>query len=163
MREYPVRRQVAAGAGRRTVSLTVLLLAAAVSVGPNLTTARAQPPGPELFAKEPQTPLELWGAVDYLIKPVSPARLATAIARVKERMKVLPARLDELLKALAEPTRQARQYLRWISVAQGRTVRLITIEDLVELPAMTDPVSRCQTSSSLGVGRVIWSKPTPPR
>jgi len=28
----------------------------------------AQPPGPELFAKEPQTPLELWGAVDYLIR-----------------------------------------------------------------------------------------------
>jgi len=29
---------------------------------------KAQPPGPELFAKEPQTPLELWGAVDYLIR-----------------------------------------------------------------------------------------------
>ncbi len=70
------------------------------------------------------------GAVDYLIKPVSRARLATAIARVKERMKVLPAKLDELLKALAESTRQARQYLRWISVAEGRTVRLITIEEI---------------------------------
>jgi len=48
--------------------LTVILLAVAVSVGPNLTTAKAQPPGPELFAKEPQTPLELWSAVDYLIR-----------------------------------------------------------------------------------------------
>ena len=29
---------------------------------------RAQVPGNELFAKEPQTPLELWDAVDYLLR-----------------------------------------------------------------------------------------------
>jgi HEAT repeat protein len=46
----------------------VLLLALAASVGPNVPTVKAQPPGPELFAKEPQTPSELWGAVDYLIR-----------------------------------------------------------------------------------------------
>jgi HEAT repeat protein len=28
----------------------------------------AQIPGPELFAKEPQTPLELWDAIDYLVR-----------------------------------------------------------------------------------------------
>ncbi len=68
MCEYPVRPRVAAGTGRLAVNLTVLLLAMAVSVGAGLTTAKAQPPGPELFAKEPQTPLELWDAVDYLIR-----------------------------------------------------------------------------------------------
>lgn len=30
--------------------------------------AAAQPPGPELFAKEPNTPIELWDAVDYLLR-----------------------------------------------------------------------------------------------
>jgi HEAT repeat protein len=30
--------------------------------------ALAQPPGPELFAKEPRTPLELWEAIDYLVR-----------------------------------------------------------------------------------------------
>jgi HEAT repeats len=30
--------------------------------------ARAQVPGPELFAKEPRTPLELWEAADYLVR-----------------------------------------------------------------------------------------------
>lgn len=30
--------------------------------------ARAQAPGPELFAKPPETPLELWEAVDYLVR-----------------------------------------------------------------------------------------------
>ena len=28
----------------------------------------AQAPGPELFAKEPRTPLELWDAIDYLLR-----------------------------------------------------------------------------------------------
>ena len=28
----------------------------------------AQVPGPELFAKEPRTPLELWDAIDYLLR-----------------------------------------------------------------------------------------------
>ncbi|HZW30278.1 MAG TPA: hypothetical protein VFF52_06180 [Isosphaeraceae bacterium] len=31
-------------------------------------TVRAQAPGPELFAREPRTPLELWEAADYLIR-----------------------------------------------------------------------------------------------
>ena len=30
--------------------------------------AKAQVPGPELFAKDPRTPLELWEAVDYLVR-----------------------------------------------------------------------------------------------
>ena len=32
------------------------------------SSGKAQAPGPELFAKEPQTPLELWDAADYLIR-----------------------------------------------------------------------------------------------
>jgi HEAT repeat protein len=44
-----------------------VILSAAVT-GTFTAHAIAQPPGPELFAKEPQTPLELWGAVDYLIR-----------------------------------------------------------------------------------------------
>jgi HEAT repeat protein len=32
------------------------------------TTAFAQVPGPELFAKEPRTPMELWDAIDYLLR-----------------------------------------------------------------------------------------------
>ena len=36
-----------------------------VGLGP---AAQAQVPGPELFAKEPRTPLELWEAADYLVR-----------------------------------------------------------------------------------------------
>ena len=70
------------------------------------------------------------GAVDYVMKPFSTARLATAISRVQERMKGAPANLELLLRTLAEQNRPARQFLRWISVTQGRTVRLITTDEI---------------------------------
>lgn len=69
-------------------------------------------------------------AVDYVMKPFAPARLATTVARVQERMSGTPANLDGLLNALVEQIRNARRFLRWISVAQGRTVRLITIDEI---------------------------------
>jgi HEAT repeat protein len=43
----------------------VAALLYATTAGP---AARAQVPGPELFAKDPKTPIELWEAVDYLIR-----------------------------------------------------------------------------------------------
>ena len=38
------------------------------------------------------------GAVDYVLKPLSVARLATAVARLKKRIGSAPARLDGLLE-----------------------------------------------------------------
>ena len=70
------------------------------------------------------------GAVDYVMKPFAPARLATTITRVQERMNGTPANLEGLLCALLDQPRNARQFLRWISVAQGRTVRLITVDEI---------------------------------
>jgi len=53
-------------AGLAALTLTFVLV---VPVVPGLRpSALAQVPGPELFAKDPQTPLELWDAVDYLLR-----------------------------------------------------------------------------------------------
>jgi DNA-binding LytR/AlgR family response regulator len=70
------------------------------------------------------------GAVDYVMKPFEPARLEAAVARVRERMASVPAKLDDLLAALAERTAPERRFLRWITVAQGRSVRLIPVADI---------------------------------
>ena len=75
------------------------------------------------------------GAVDYVMKPFAPARLAIAIARVRERLSSAPANLEGLLKTLAARGPTARQFLRWISVAQGRTVKLITTEQVAYFQA----------------------------
>jgi len=70
------------------------------------------------------------GVVDYVMKPLSTTRLATAIGRVRDRIKDAPANLEWLLKSLAEQSRRSGQFLRWISVGEGKTVRLITIDEI---------------------------------
>ena len=47
------------------VALTLTMITFAPRPG---SIVWAQAPGPELFAKEPRTPLELWDAVDYLLR-----------------------------------------------------------------------------------------------
>ena len=70
------------------------------------------------------------GAVDYVMKPLSGARIATAVQRVKERLKMTPANLDGLLDNLANPPPRSGQYLRWINASRGEDVQLITIEEV---------------------------------
>lgn len=70
------------------------------------------------------------GAVDYVMKPFSPARLATAVARLKEKMASAPPNLDNLLTALTSARGNGRDYLRWITASQGNELRLITVEEI---------------------------------
>jgi len=68
------------------------------------------------------------GAIDYLLKPLSTSRLATAVARLKQRIGSTPARLDGLIDRLTEP--REGEYLRWITASHGREVQLITIAEV---------------------------------
>ncbi len=67
------------------------------------------------------------GAADYLLKPVQAARLATTVARLKERIGGAVPRLEGLLRELGAGR---RGFLRWINASQGQTVRVITVEDV---------------------------------
>jgi DNA-binding LytR/AlgR family response regulator len=70
------------------------------------------------------------GAVDYVMKPLSGARIATAVQRVKQRMLGAPANLKGLLDDLADPPQRSGQYLRWINASRGDDVQLVTIEEV---------------------------------
>lgn len=70
------------------------------------------------------------GAVDYVLKPVSIPRLATAVARVKERLGRAPADLSALLRELATQRGDGRTYLRWVNASVGQSIRLITVEEI---------------------------------
>jgi DNA-binding LytR/AlgR family response regulator len=70
------------------------------------------------------------GAVDYVMKPLTAARLATACVRLKERLSITPADLRSVLDALAKRTSQANLYLRWINASLGTDVKLITVEEV---------------------------------
>jgi DNA-binding LytR/AlgR family response regulator len=70
------------------------------------------------------------GAVDYVMKPFSAARLATTVARLKARVASAPANLDGILSALAARLESSKEYLRWITASQGQNLRLITVDEI---------------------------------
>jgi len=67
------------------------------------------------------------GAADYLLKPVTAARLATTVTRLKERIGRPAPAIEGLLRELGGGS---RGFLRWINASQGQTVRVITVEDV---------------------------------
>ena len=69
------------------------------------------------------------GAVDYVMKPFNPARMVTTVSRVRERLQGAPANLQRLFNTLSERVPE-RRFLRWIAVGEGRTVRLITVDEI---------------------------------
>ncbi len=69
------------------------------------------------------------GAVDYLLKPLSVTRLATALRRVRQALAAPPPdyrRLLQQIGALGAP----KQTLRWINASHGETVRLVTVDEV---------------------------------
>lgn len=77
------------------------------------------------------------GAVDYVMKPVTAARLSVACNRVRERLVTKPANLDALVAKLADAVVNRRVYLRWINVESGPNVRLVTVEEICYFHADT--------------------------
>ena len=75
------------------------------------------------------------GAVDYVMKPFSDARIAGTVKRLKDRLAAPPADLDGLLKTLATSLAQRKEYLRWITASQGNELRLITVEEVLYIQA----------------------------
>jgi DNA-binding LytR/AlgR family response regulator len=71
------------------------------------------------------------GAVDYLLKPLEPARVARAVQRVKQRLGQQPANMSGLVDRIrAQADAVSEGPLRWITVQIGRELRLITVEDI---------------------------------
>ena len=72
------------------------------------------------------------GAVDYLLKPVQPQRLAKAVERVRARLQGAPADLAALLGKLhAAMPAPAQEKLKWIKATVGRQIKLIDVDDVL--------------------------------
>ena len=91
------------------------------------------------------------GVLDYLVKPVEPARLADTVSRLKERLHAAQplrdteALLQELAAQLQQGLLRAQQHqgdaaaagqqgvgppLRWIRATVGQTLRLIAVDEI---------------------------------
>lgn len=74
------------------------------------------------------------GALDYLVKPVEPERLADTVARLRERLRTArpPTDTDALIAELAARLHRgaAPAGLRWLRASVGATVRVIGVDEI---------------------------------
>jgi DNA-binding LytR/AlgR family response regulator len=72
------------------------------------------------------------GALDYLVKPVEPERLAETVARIEERLRAAQPAVDtdELLQKIAAQLKGSAspEPLRWFRASVGQTTRLIAVD-----------------------------------
>jgi DNA-binding LytR/AlgR family response regulator len=72
------------------------------------------------------------GAVDYLLKPIQPDRLAKAVARIREKLSSRPADLGDILRHLKSALPEVRhEKLKWLKASVGRQVRLIDVDEVL--------------------------------
>jgi DNA-binding LytR/AlgR family response regulator len=94
------------------------------------------------------------GAVDYVMKPFSAARLMTTVGRLKQKVKNAPANLDGLLKSLTQAA-APREHLRWITVSQGDELQLITVDEISYFMSDGGDARAITAASEALVGRTI--------
>lgn len=71
------------------------------------------------------------GAIDYVLKPPTAARLVTTVQRLKARLQQPPADLRRALKDFGHSVPAVPHYLQWINASRGAAVRLITVEEVL--------------------------------
>jgi len=88
------------------------------------------------------------GAVDYLLKPVQPERVALTCQRLRERLQQKPDPMNDLLEQLSQRLGDGglkpREYMRWVQASVGPTIRMIPTVDILFFRA-EDKYTRVQT------------------
>ena len=69
------------------------------------------------------------GAVDYVLKPVTPERIAKVTARLRQRLAMPPLDVTALLSRLA--LRDDAAPLKWIRASLGNAMKLIATDDVL--------------------------------
>jgi DNA-binding LytR/AlgR family response regulator len=70
------------------------------------------------------------GAIDYVLKPPMPERIAKVVERLKARLALAPLDLTAILARLATRDQGAGP-LRWIRASLGASMRMIAVDDVL--------------------------------
>jgi DNA-binding LytR/AlgR family response regulator len=88
------------------------------------------------------------GAIDYILKPVEPERVALTCKRLRERLQQKPDSVDHLLDQLSQRLGseglKAREYMRWVQASVGANIRMIPTSEILFFRA-EDKYTRVQT------------------
>jgi DNA-binding LytR/AlgR family response regulator len=89
------------------------------------------------------------GAVDYLLKPADPERLALTCQRLRSRLEQAPDPMNDLLAQLSQRlgagTGKQNEYLRWVQASVGANIRMIPTGEILFFRA-EDKYTRVQTA-----------------
>jgi len=90
------------------------------------------------------------GAVDYLLKPAEPERVALTCQRLRERLKQAPDPMNDLLAQLSQRLGTSGlkplEYMRWVQASVGANIRMIPTSDILFFRA-EDKYTRVQTQT----------------
>ena len=89
------------------------------------------------------------GAVDYLLKPADPERVALTCQRLRARLQQKPDPMHDLLEQLSQRLGsgglKSREYMRWVQASVGANIRMIPTSDILFFRA-EDKYTRVQTA-----------------
>jgi DNA-binding LytR/AlgR family response regulator len=94
------------------------------------------------------------GAIDYLLKPYGPARLAEALRRIRQHLQQPAPALENVLREIVAAV-QPRSYLRWINASAGQEVKIITVDEVCFLQADTKYTTVATASCEALVRRAL--------
>jgi DNA-binding LytR/AlgR family response regulator len=90
------------------------------------------------------------GAVDYLLKPAEPERVALTCQRLRTRLEQAPDPMHDVLAQLSQRLGagglKTRAYMRWVQASVGASLRMIPTGDVLFFRA-EDKYTRVQTRS----------------
>jgi DNA-binding LytR/AlgR family response regulator len=75
------------------------------------------------------------GALDYVLKPVSAARMQLTIERLRARLSEPPADLGRIAEALKDILPPEAKYLKWLTVPLGQELRVVAVAEISYLKA----------------------------
>lgn len=91
------------------------------------------------------------GAMDYLLKPASPERLARTCERLQQRLAKAPqdigAQLAQLTAALKDSGGSKPNYLRWIQAQVGGSLRMVSTKEVLFFQS-DEKYTRVQTATA---------------
>ncbi len=71
------------------------------------------------------------GAIDYVLKPAEPGRLAETVKRLRERLAAPNPDLQALLGDLMKRATPQAERLQWLQASVGSTIRLVNVDDVL--------------------------------
>jgi DNA-binding LytR/AlgR family response regulator len=75
------------------------------------------------------------GALDYIVKPISPERMKVTVERLQHRLREPPADLTGLVDMLKSAVGGDSRYLKWLTVPHGSELRVLAVSEILYLRA----------------------------